>query len=55
MLKEVLVAKVAEEVVRSGKVDGTALSKDRITRIKVTAARVKLQGERRNAPAVEGE
>ena len=55
MLKEQLVDKVVQEVIRSGKVDGTALSKDRIARIKATAARVKMQGERRHAPAVEGE
>ena len=55
MLKEQLVDNVVQEVIRSGKVDGTALSKDRITRIKATAARVKLQGERRHEPAVEGE
>ena len=55
MLKEQLVDKVVQEVLRSGKVDGTALSKDRIARIKTTAARVKSQGERRHAPAVEGD
>ena len=55
ILKEQLVDHCVQEVLRSGKVDGSALSKDRIARIKATARRIKLQGERRNAPAVDGE
>lgn len=55
ILKEQLVEIVVQEVLRSGRVDGSSLSKDRIKRIKSTAARTKLQGELWNAPAVDGE
>ena len=53
--KEQLCEQVVQEVLRAGRVDGTSLSKDRITRIKSTAARCKLDSSMRDEPAVSGE
>ena len=46
---------MVQEVLRNGRSDGTELSKDRVARIKATAARVKADAENRDDPAVEGE
>ena len=53
--KQQLCSMVVDDVLRNGRADGTTLSKDRIARIKATAARVKAEAERRDDPAVEGE
>ena len=53
--KEQLVAMMVQEVLRNGRFDGTTLSKDRVARIKATAARVKAEAEGRYEPAVEGD
>ena len=53
--KEQLVEMMVQEVLRCGRVDGTQLSKDRIARIKATAARIKVEEERRLEAAVDGE
>lgn len=46
---------MVQDVVRCGRADGTILSKDRVTRIKATAARVQAEKENRVDAAVEGE
>ena len=53
--KEWLTHTMVQEVLRCGRVDGTQLSKDRISRIKATAARVRAEAECRDEAAVEGE
>ena len=50
-----LVDMVVHDVLRCGRIDGTQLSKDRIARIKATAARVKADRDCLDEPAVEGE
>ena len=44
-----------QDVLRCGRADGTTLSKDRVARIKATAARVKADQENRIDAAVQGE
>ena len=46
---------IVQDVIRCGRADGTTLSKDRVARIKATAARVKAEQEGRLEAAVEGE
>ena len=46
---------VVQDVLLHGRADGTILSKDRVARIKATAARVRAQQEDRLTAAVEGE
>ena len=53
--KEQLCSMMVQEVLRNGRADGTILSKDRVSRIKATAARVRAQAECRDEAAVEGE
>ena len=53
--KEQLVELMVQEVLRCGRVDGTELSKDRISRIKATAARIKMEEEKRLEAAVDGD
>ena len=53
--KERLVQMVVQDVLLHGRADGTILSKDRVARIKATAARVRAQQEDRLTAAVEGE
>ena len=53
--KEQLCEQVVQEVLRAGRVDGTSLSKDRMQRIKSTAARCQLESSMRDEPAVAGE
>lgn len=53
--KKQLVYMMVQDVLRCGRADGTNISKDRIARIKSTAARVKAEQEGRLEAAVEGE
>ena len=53
--KKKLVHMMVQDVIRCGRADGTQISKDRIARIKATAARVKAEQEGRLEAAVEGE
>ena len=53
--KKQFVEMMVQDVLRCGRADGTALSKDRIARIKATAARVQAEKERRVDAAVDGE
>ena len=46
---------VVQDVLLHGRADGTILFKDRVARIKATAARVRAQQEDRLTAAVEGE
>jgi len=53
--KKQLCELTVQAVLRGGRSDGTCLSKDRIARIKATAARVRADEEKRDDAAVEGE
>jgi hypothetical protein len=53
--KKQLVEMMVQDVLRCGRADGTTLSKDRIARIKATAARVQADKDRRVDAAVDGE
>ena len=53
--KKQFVEMMVQDVLRCGRADGTSLSKDRIARIKATAARVQAEKERRVDAAVDGE
>ena len=53
--KEQLVHMIVQECIRDGRADGTKLSKDRVSRIKATAARVKAEEQRRDEPAIAGD
>ena len=55
MTKRELCETTVQEVLRGGRSDGTCLSKDRIARIKATAARVRADEEKRDDAAVEGD
>ena len=55
MSKRELCEATVQEVLRGGRSDGTCLSKDRIARIKATAARVRADEEKRDDAAVEGD
>ena len=53
--KRQLTELMVQDVLRCGRADGTSLSKDRVARIKATAARVKAESERMVQAAVDGE
>ena len=53
--KRELTEMTVQEVLRGGRSDGTNLSKDRIARIKATAARVRADEDKRDDAAVEGD
>lgn len=53
--KQRLVQMLVQDVLLHGRADGTTLSKDRVARIKATAARVRVERDNRLEVAVDGE